>query len=424
MSLPPLWRLGACAALLGLGQNGLLVMLPLLVAHFGLPLSQWAGLILLGSMLFLVGSPFWGGVADRRGARLVVVQALLGYLLSFALIAAALWASVAGLLSPLAMLVVLAVARVLYGLTVSGMVPACQQWALALHPGGERLPALAAVSAGLSSGRLLGPLLAAASLSLSVYAPFALMLVAGLLALLLLPGVPQPTRDTGTIDTAHSAARDTTAQSPQGIARRLPPRSNLAYLAMALLLAMSVSLMQLGLPASLQQALAIDATRAGHWMGVLLSLGAVGALATQIGVVRARRLESRALLALGAAGLALGYALLAATATFTLTPGLYIGLGLLFALGVVLASTGAALAVPGYTEAATRHQAQGTSAGLLSMAHTLGYGLAALCVSLIDPGRLLPLALMAAVALLLLIPLARRGRSGERTAMARHGGHP
>ncbi|WIX33899.1 MFS transporter [Salinicola sp. JS01] len=424
MPLPPLWRLGACAALLGLGQNGLLVMLPVLVARFGLPLSQWAGLILLGSMLFLVGSPFWGGVADRRGARPVVVQALLGYLLSFALIAAALWASVAGLLAPMAMLVVLAVARVLYGLTVSGMVPACQQWALALHPGGERLPALAAVSAGLSSGRLLGPLLAAASLSLSVYAPFALMLVAGLLALLLLPGVPLPARDSDTIDTAHSAAHDSAAQSLQGIAHRLPPRSNLAYLAMALLLAMSVSLMQLGLPASLQQALAIDATRAGHWMGVLLSLGAVGALATQIGVVRARRLESRALLALGAAGLALGYALLAATATFTLTPGLHIGLGLLFALGVVLASTGAALAVPGYTEAATRHQAQGTSAGLLSMAHTLGYGLAALCVSLIDPGRLLPLALMAAVALLLLIPLSRRGRSGERTAMARHGGHP
>ena len=213
-----------------------------------------------------------------------------------------------------------------------------------MHPGGERLPALAAVSAGLSSGRLLGPLLAAASLSLSVYAPFALMLVAGLLALLLLPGVPQPARDTGALDgdaldknaldkraidsdTRHSAA----AHSSQGLAHRLPPRSNLAYLAMALLLAMSVSLMQLGLPASLQQALAIDATRAGHWMGVLLSLGAVGALTTQVGVVRARRLESRTLLVLGAMGLALGYALLAATARFTLTPGLSIGLGLLLA---------------------------------------------------------------------------------------------
>ncbi|WP_110690060.1 MFS transporter [Salinicola endophyticus] len=450
MSLPPLWRLSACAALLGLGQNGLLVMLPVLVAHFGMPLSQWAGLILLGSMLFLVGSPFWGGVADRRGARPVVVQALLGYLLSFALIAAALWASVAGLVAPMTMLVLLAVARVLYGLTVSGMVPACQQWALALHPGGERLAALAAVSAGLSSGRLLGPLLAAASLSLSVYAPFALMLVAGLLALVLLPGVPQPTRDTGALegdaldnraidngaidknaldhraidsDTRNGAA-GAAAQARPGLGRRLPPRSNLAYLAMALLLAMSVSLMQLGLPASLQQALAIDATRAGHWMGVLLSLGAVGALATQLGVVRARRLESRALLGLGAMGLALGYALLAGTATLVFAPGLDLGLGVLFALGVVLASTGAALAVPGYTEAATRHQAQGTSAGLLSMAHTLGYGLAALCVSLVEPGRLLTLALAAATALLLLIPLTRRRRrTGECAAIARHGGH-
>ncbi|WP_136253507.1 hypothetical protein [Onishia niordana] len=56
MRFTPLWRISACTALLGLGQNGLLVALPVLVEHFGLPLSQWAGLILLGSMLFLVAA--------------------------------------------------------------------------------------------------------------------------------------------------------------------------------------------------------------------------------------------------------------------------------------------------------------------------------------------------------------------------------
>ncbi|MDR5904541.1 hypothetical protein [Franzmannia qiaohouensis] len=78
-----------------------------------------------------------------------------------------------------------------------------------------------------------------------------------------------------------------------------------------------------------------------------------------------------------------------------------------FGLGVVIASVGAALAVPGYTDAATRHQAPGASAGLLAMAHTLGYGAATLAVSLVAASRLLPLSLAAACILLLLVPMTR-----------------
>lgn len=383
MPLPPVWRISACAALLGLGQNGLLVALPVLVARFGLSLSQWASLILLGSMLFLIGSPFWGRVADRHGARLVVVQALIGYILSFAMIAAVLWLTAQGMLSSAPMLALLAFARVLYGLTVSGMVPACQQWALALHADGERLAALASISAGLSAGRLLGPLVAAASLSFSAYAPFAVMLLCALLALVLLRGVHQP-------------APKLRAQAQDQTASLLPAPGNLPYLGMALLLAMSVSLMQLGLPTALQQALDVNATRASHLMGILLSLGALGALGVQLGVIRARRLSGRALLALGGLSLALGYSLLVQASALVW-----------FMPGILIASIGAALAVPGYTEAATRHQAEGASAGFLGMAHTLGYGGATLIVSLVAAPHLLYLALIAALLMLALVLLVR-----------------
>lgn len=43
MCLSPVWRIGASAALLGLGQNGMLVVLPVLVTEFRLSLSQGAG---------------------------------------------------------------------------------------------------------------------------------------------------------------------------------------------------------------------------------------------------------------------------------------------------------------------------------------------------------------------------------------------
>ncbi|QHC49687.1 hypothetical protein EKK97_08800 [Billgrantia tianxiuensis] len=78
-----------------------------------------------------------------------------------------------------------------------------------------------------------------------------------------------------------------------------------------------------------------------------------------------------------------------------------------FGLGIMIASVGAALAVPGYTDAATRQRPPGASAGLLAMAHTLGYGVATLTVSLVTASRLLSLSLAAACVLMLLVPMTR-----------------
>lgn len=382
--LPHPWRISASAALLGLGQNGLLVALPVLVARFELTLAQWAGLIMAGSMLFVIGSPFWGRMADRHGSRPVVIQALAGYIVSFMLIALILWFSAAHGLPTPALLAGLLAARAIYGLSVSGMVPACQQWAVALDAqaasGRGRVAALATVSAGLSTGRLLGPLVAAASLTLSVYAPFVTMLLAGLLALLLVRGIANPIA--GPVDPQPSV--------------RLPAPRNGVFLIQALLLAMSVSLMQLGLPAALQAALPISAERASHLMGLLLSLAAGGALLAQLGVIRSRRLAWPALLGIGGLAMTAGYALLVQAHGLPL-----------FAAGVVVAGIGAALAVPGYTAGAAVHQAQGASAGYLAMAHTLGYAAAMLWVASLSSEYLLPLALGAAAVLLALVPLAR-----------------
>ncbi|WP_053070751.1 MFS transporter [Halomonas sp. PR-M31] len=389
-TVPParhaLWRISASAALLGLGQNGLLVALPVLVATFGLPLSQWAGLILLGSIMFLFGSPFWGQIADRHGSRIVVLQALAGYITSFALIGLALWLSTTQGLPQGWLISLIAMARILYGLTVSGMVPACQQWAVALgtrdqRDDRQRVAALAIVSAGLSAGRLLGPLIAAASLSLSAYAPFAVMLVAGLAAVLLVYGVPVPRM---------------TTDASRSLSRTWPPLINVPFLIMAILLSVSVALMQLGLPVQLQAAFVIDATEASHMMGLLLSLSALAALGVQLGVIRAHRFGWQGLLTLGALGMVIGYALLFRADGMSL-----------FVLGVGIASAGAALIVPGYTAGAGMHQAQGASAGFLGMAHTLGYAGATLLVGLADPDWLLGLALLAALIVLPLVVLAR-----------------
>ena len=191
------WPLAFSAGLLGIGQNGLLVVLPVLVIQTNLSLSVWAALLMLGSMLFLPSSPCWGKQISRTGSKPVVLWALGGYGISFTLLGLGSVLMATSAITTAVGLGILIIARIAYGLTVSAMVPACQVWALQRAGEGNRMAALATISSGLSCGRLFGPLCAAAMLAIHPLAPLGLLMAAPVLALLMLlrlPGTPpQPT---------------------------------------------------------------------------------------------------------------------------------------------------------------------------------------------------------------------------------------
>ncbi len=154
------WPLAFSAGLLGIGQNGLLVVLPVLVIQTNLSLSVWAALLMLGSMLFLPSSPWWGKQISLTGSKTVVLWALGGYGVSFTLLGLGSVLMATGAVTTAVGLGILIIARIVYGLTVSAMVPACQVWALQRAGEGNRMAALATISSGLSCGRLFGPLCA------------------------------------------------------------------------------------------------------------------------------------------------------------------------------------------------------------------------------------------------------------------------
>ena len=350
-SAPANWPLAFCAGLLGIGQNGLLVALPVLVSMTHLSLSVWAGLLTLGSMLFLVGSPYWGRQCEVRGCKYVVLMALGGYLFSFALLALAVWGLAAGWLPSLAGLGALVTARVIYGLTVSGMVPASQTWALQRAGHERRMAALATISSGLSCGRLLGPLCAALALSLHPMAPLWLMALAPLLALLVVcrqqndPPLPP------------------VAQQQNRLQWHMLP-----YLLCALLLAAAVSLMQLGLAPHLTRLFQHSATVVSHHVAILLSVAAGCTLLAQFLVVRPQRFPPAQLLLIAASLMVVGLALMCAQPLA------------LFYLGCALTSFGAAMATPGYQLLLNDKLSTGKGSGVIATSHTLGYGLSALMV--------------------------------------------
>ncbi len=345
------WPLALSAGLLGVGQNGLLVSIPVLVAQTHLSLSIWAALLTLGSMLFLPSSPWWGKQITKRGSKPVVLWALLGYASSFALLGLGSALLITEAIKGAVGLGILIIARIIYGLTVSAMVPACQTWALQRAGEGQRMAALATISSGLSCGRLLGPLCAAGMLMLHPLAPMGLLMMSPLLAfiiLLRLPGIPaQP-----------SIARKNARLS----------LDCLPYLLCALLLSAGVSLMQLGLSPALARQFSTDSAAISHQVAWLLSLAAIASLIAQFAVLRPQLFSPLTLLLSAGLLMMSGLAMMISVKLW------------LFYLGCVVLSFGAALATPAYQLLLNDKLTDGSSAGWVATSHTLGYGLCALLV--------------------------------------------
>ncbi|GAB2154077.1 membranetransport protein [Escherichia coli] len=339
------WPLAFSAGLLGIGQNGLLVVLPVLVIQTNLSLSVWAALLMLGSMLFLPSSPWWGKQISLTGSKTVVLWALGGYGVSFTLLGLGSVLMATGAVTTAVGLGILIIARIVYGLTVSAMVPACQVWALQRAGEGNRMAALATISSGLSCGRLFGPLCAAAMLVIHPLAPVWMLMAAPVWAVV----PPQPTPERKSV----SLKRDC-----------------LPYLLCAMLLAAAMSMMQLGLSPALTRQFDTDTTTISQQVAWLLGLSAIAALIAQFVVLRPQRLTPVALLLSAGVLMSSGLAIM-------LTEQLW-----LFYLGCAVLSFGAALATPAYQLLLNDKLADGAGAGWLAASHTLGYGLCALLVPL------------------------------------------
>ncbi|SIO35624.1 MFS transporter [Salinivibrio sp. ES.052] len=345
------------AALMGIGQNGLLVSLPLLVAQGGFSLSTWAVIIAVGSVLFLPAAPFWGRFSDHHGPKFVVLQALTGMAVSFALLlAATLGAQSSANQWPWLALAVLA--RVIYGLTVAGMVPANQHWAVLLAGEARRMQAITSISIGLSLGRLAGPLIASAVLVISPYASLTLMLLLPVLAALVVSMMP------------HCEDKKDEPHSPAG--QWLAPKAIWPYMGYGLAVCAAIALLQYNLTPMLNTLTEWSANNVSQAIGYLLTLSGIATLVVQVLVVKKQRLSTEHMLGVGAISLVAGYALLLLPSVTALV------------IAMLVISGACALLIPAYTSQAMQQidNAPGKVSGYIAMAHTLGYGLASLLATL------------------------------------------
>lgn len=181
-------QLGVLFAALFVAMVGFGVVIPALghlSLHFGA--SSVAMGVMTSAYAFaqFLAAPAWGGLSDRIGRKPIVVVGILGFGVSFLVMAFAESFST------------LMIGRVLGGLLSAATIPAAQAYAADLSTPDERAGVLGLMGAAMALGFVLGPALSVVLVPLGLSAPFffsaALGLGTGLLGLVLLT---EPVRTT------------------------------------------------------------------------------------------------------------------------------------------------------------------------------------------------------------------------------------
>lgn len=142
------------------------------------------------ALLWVVCAPFWARRSDKRGRKAMMALGLAGFIASFVLCGAALWAGLAGWMGAFWTLVTFALARSLYGGFGSAAPPAVQAYVASRTPRAERTQALSLIASSFGLGTVIGPALAPLMvvpfLGIGLTGPFLAFALIGVIALVLL----------------------------------------------------------------------------------------------------------------------------------------------------------------------------------------------------------------------------------------------
>lgn len=142
------------------------------------------------ALLWVVCAPFWARRSDRRGRKAMMALGLSGFITSFVLCGAVLWAGLSGWLTAFWTLIAFAAARSLYGGFGSAAPPAVQAYVASRTPRAERTQALSLIASSFGLGTVIGPALAPLMvvpfLGLGLTGPFLAFAAIGVAALILL----------------------------------------------------------------------------------------------------------------------------------------------------------------------------------------------------------------------------------------------
>lgn len=333
----------------------LVIFYPYFAEVFQLSVGEIVACFSMGSMLFLWGSPFWAKRSDQGSRVNFLKLGLAGNLLSLIFLLAL--HRFHDTLPSALVLSLLALSRVVYGVSASAIVPVSQAIIADGSKVKNRLRSFSSHSIALQLGRLLGPVLALFFLGWSAsLAIVAFILVNSLLL-------------SGRSSNVHATQKAQFTEKSKVLSPKGNNAQHLPALAIALLATSFVGILQSSLAALAQERLGLTAIEAADLMALILIASSVAMIITQLLM---RRIISSPWQGSLPAG---GVLLLLAGFIFTYTETLAA-----IWIAAFCTTTAIALLTPSYMAILSLSSTgkQGQIAGKLAAAHTLGYGLGGL----------------------------------------------
>ncbi len=140
----------------GAGNTALQSILPALGRTLGVPDSVIATVFSVSALVWVYAAPYWARRSDRQGRKKMVLVGITGFTVSITLVGALLFAGLAGWLSPLAAMISVVIARVIFGLFGSASPPAAQAMVALKTAKKDRVKALTMLSSAFGLGTLFG----------------------------------------------------------------------------------------------------------------------------------------------------------------------------------------------------------------------------------------------------------------------------
>jgi MFS family permease len=165
--LPKPYRIDPVAAVLflvmlitGAGNTALQSVLPSLGRSIGVPDTMIAAVFSVSALVWVIAAPYWAARSDRQGRRAMVLLGVAGFSVSILLVGLVLTAGIWRWISPLATVIAVVIARLIYGSFGSAAPPAAQA-IIALGTTREaRTRALTMLGSAFGLGTIIGPALA------------------------------------------------------------------------------------------------------------------------------------------------------------------------------------------------------------------------------------------------------------------------
>ena len=190
-----IWLLSGGLFFVGAGQSVVFITIPPLARDLGLNEIQTGSIFASSALAWMVFSPYWGRLSDRRGRKKVVLIGLLGCALSLILFSSALTLGTSNVLLGWKLLAVLILARMVNGVLGSATRPAAGAWIADVTNPEERGAGYGRLNSGFSAGRIVGPAIAGFLLLISYTLPFYLFSLGLVVTTLVLIGQPLKHKD-------------------------------------------------------------------------------------------------------------------------------------------------------------------------------------------------------------------------------------